>query len=67
LDASTMATSGDGGTGIQSDDPGWREVVAVRRGRVVAIRDDAVLRPGPRIGEGLAAIARALHPQASVP
>ena len=52
---------------ITPDAPGWREVGAVKRGRVVGLPDEAVLRPGPRIVEGLAEIARALHPGAAGP
>jgi iron complex transport system substrate-binding protein len=64
----SMAGTPDGqGDGIQRDAPGWRELDAVRDGRIVAIHDEAVLRPGPRIGEGLAVLARAIHPEASVP
>jgi iron complex transport system substrate-binding protein len=55
------------GDGIGKDDPGWRELAAVREGHVVAIHDEAVLRPGPRIGDGLATLARALHPRTSIP
>jgi iron complex transport system substrate-binding protein len=66
LDASTTG-SDERRSGIGPDEPGWRELDAVRKGRVVAIRDDAALRPGPRIGDGLAVIARAIHPHASVP
>ena len=55
------------GDGIAHDEPGWRELSAIREGRVVAIHDEAVLRPGPRIGDGLATLARAIHPKASVP
>jgi iron complex transport system substrate-binding protein len=55
------------GDGIGPGDPGWRELAAVREGRVVSIRDEAVLRPGPRVGDGLAVLARALHPGAVVP
>ncbi|WP_437576714.1 ABC transporter substrate-binding protein [Sorangium sp. So ce887] len=40
---------------------GWRSLRAVREGRVRPLRTDVVLRPGPRIGDGLAAVARALH------
>ncbi|MGK3998710.1 ABC transporter substrate-binding protein [Sorangium sp. So ce1024] len=43
------------------DAPGWRSLRAVREGRLRPLRIDAVLRPGPRIGDGLAAVARALH------
>ena len=67
VNASMAGTPDDRGDGIRRDDPGWRELVAVREGRIVAIHDEAVLRPGPRIGEGLAVLARALHPHASVP
>jgi iron complex transport system substrate-binding protein len=67
VNASMAGTPGDRGDGIRRDDPGWRELAAVREGRVVAIHDEAVLRPGPRIGDGLAVLARALHPTANVP
>lgn len=46
---------------LLKDAPGWRSMRAVRKGRVRSLRIDAALRPGPRIGEGLAAVARALH------
>jgi iron complex transport system substrate-binding protein len=43
--------------------PGWAELRAVRDGRVVPYRDDIVTtRPGPRIVDGLEALARAIHP-----
>jgi iron complex transport system substrate-binding protein len=42
---------------------GWSELRAVRDGRVVPYRDDVVTtRPGPRIVDGLEALARAIHP-----
>ena len=40
-----------------------RKLKAVRTGRVVAI-DERLLSPGPDIGAGLLALARALHPDA---
>ncbi|WP_235880333.1 ABC transporter substrate-binding protein [Polyangium aurulentum] len=43
-----------------ADAPGWRELAAVREGRIRPVGSDA-LRPGPRIGEGLWAVARAVH------
>jgi iron complex transport system substrate-binding protein len=67
LNAGMLGTNEEQGNGIRAEDPGWRELAAVREGRVVAIRDEAVLRPGPRIGDGLAALARALHPRVSLP
>ena len=61
------AAAAHGSEQITPDSPGWREVGAVKRGRVVTLADEAVLRPGPRIADGLAAIARALHPDAALP
>lgn len=52
---------------IAKDRPGWASVRAVREGRVVRIRDEVILRPGPRIGEALAELARTLHPEATIP
>lgn len=43
-----------------ADAPGFRELSAVREKRVRAVGSDA-LRPGPRIGDGLWAVARAIH------
>lgn len=42
----------------------WSRVRAVRTGRLTTITSEAVLRPGPRIAEGLAMFAQALHPEA---
>ena len=42
--------------------PGWASVPAVRSGRVVLVPADLVSRPTPRIAEGVAAVAYALHP-----
>ena len=43
--------------------PGWGELRAVRDGAVVPYLDDIVTtRPGPRIVDGLEALARAIHP-----
>ncbi|MBK9261485.1 MAG: ABC transporter substrate-binding protein [Polyangiaceae bacterium] len=43
-----------------TDAPGWKELRAVKQGRIRAVGSDA-LRPGPRIGDGLWAVARAIH------
>lgn len=48
---------------IGPDAPGWREARAVKAGHVVTLKDEVVLRPGPRIGEGLATLAHAIHPE----
>jgi iron complex transport system substrate-binding protein len=43
--------------------PGWADLAAVRDGAVVPYLDDILTtRPGPRIVEGLEALARAIHP-----
>jgi iron complex transport system substrate-binding protein len=52
---------------LGSETPGWSRVRAVREGRVVPVSDESVLRPGPRIDDGLASLARALHPDVAVP
>lgn len=45
--------------------PGWGEMTAVVNGRVQPMPDDLVItRPGPRIAQGVLALARAIHPEA---
>jgi iron complex transport system substrate-binding protein len=66
LDTSGMS-GGGGPSKIHRDSPGWIHVRAARDGHVIPIDDGRVLRPGPRVPEGLATLARALHPQAQIP
>jgi iron complex transport system substrate-binding protein len=43
---------------------GWGDMTAVKEGRIVVMLDDEVItRPGPRIVDGLEALARAIHPE----
>lgn len=42
---------------IGADRPGWDQLSAVKKGHVVRIDDDRILRPGPRIAEGVQVIA----------
>jgi iron complex transport system substrate-binding protein len=43
---------------------GWEGMTAVTQGRIVAMPDDPVItRPGPRLIDGLEALARAIHPE----
>jgi iron complex transport system substrate-binding protein len=42
--------------------PGFKAIAAVAGGRVYLIDSDLVSRPGPRVVDGLAALARTLHP-----
>lgn len=39
----------------------WPELKAVQNHRVVVINPDLILRPGPRLGEGLSALSEALY------
>ena len=43
--------------------PGWSSLGAVKAGKLRHITDPRVLRPGPRIVEGLEVLARAIHPE----
>jgi len=43
--------------------PGWGDIAAVRAGAIRPVHDIVVTRPGPRIAEGLASVARAIHPE----
>ncbi len=66
LDASVMGGASPDSK-ITPDAHGWSEVRAVREGHVVPLADARAIRPGPRVAEGLAVLARALHPRAPVP
>ena len=42
---------------------GWSDMTAVSTGRIVIMdQDEVITRPGPRIIDGLEALARAIHP-----
>jgi iron complex transport system substrate-binding protein len=45
---------------------GWKKITAVVDNAVVPVDDTIVTRPGPRIGDGLAALALAIHPDAQI-
>jgi ABC-type Fe3+-hydroxamate transport system substrate-binding protein len=65
LDASMQESRGE--ERITLETPGWRELAAVKTGHVSALRDEAVLRPGPRVADGMATLARAIHPGVDLP
>ena len=44
--------------------PGWEKLAAVQNQQVFAFDDNLVSRPGPRLVDGLEALARLLHPGA---
>ncbi len=43
-------------------DPRFAQLRAVTEGKVFLVNDVIITRPGPRIGEGLEALAKAVHP-----
>jgi iron complex transport system substrate-binding protein len=49
------------GSSTLPNSPGWSALGAVKEGRVRLLGSSAALRPGPRIAEGLADVAQALH------
>lgn len=48
---------------VRKDAPGWAKVRAVRDGHVVAVSDESVLRPGPRIADAVETFAKILYPE----
>jgi len=46
--------------------PGWRDLNAVRDGKIVIV-SDAIDRPGPRMVDAIEELARLLHPDAFAP
>lgn len=43
--------------------PGWSTVPAVKKGRIILFPANVVSRAGPRVAEGVLAMARALYPE----
>ena len=59
----TLATRAKALTAVRARS-GWGQISAVRAGKVIPFTDDVVTtRPGPRIVDGLEALARAIHPE----
>ncbi len=57
------SSHGEGMTGDKiSARAGWKGIKAVQNGRVTIIDGDVISRSGPRLVEGLEAVARALYP-----
>ena len=53
---------------VVADRPAWGAMTAVADDRIRVMSDDLVItRPGPRITEGLAALASAIHPELTLP
>ena len=53
--------------GVRARGPAWQGMTAVKEGEVRAVDDIIVTRPGPRLGEGLVALARAIDPDIVIP
>jgi iron complex transport system substrate-binding protein len=62
---------GDAAYGVTVDQvkarPGWSTMTAVKTNAIKPIDDIVVTRPGPRIVDGLRALAAALHPEIVLP
>lgn len=58
---------GDTGYGVTVESvagrPGWKNLNAVKNNAVYGIDSNLVLRPGPRLADGLENIARRIHPE----
>jgi len=58
---------GDTGYGVTVESvagrPGWKNLKAVKNNAVYGIDSNLVLRPGPRLADGLEIIARRTHPE----
>lgn len=59
-----MVAQAPGGTPVERlrETPGWRDLAAVREGRVHSLDPALFNRPGPRMGEASARLAAILHP-----
>ena len=62
---------GDAAYGVTAEQvkarEGWAGMTAVKEGRIVAVDDIVVTRPGPRLAEGLRALIKAIHPGLTIP
>lgn len=47
--------------------PGWNVMTAVKNGEIRPVDDIIITRPGPRMVDGLRALAAAIHPDAAIP
>jgi iron complex transport system substrate-binding protein len=63
---------GDAAYGVTADavrkrSGAWRQMTAVKTGQIRPVDDIIVTRPGPRLAQGLAELARAIHPDIKLP
>jgi iron complex transport system substrate-binding protein len=66
-----MILLGDAAYGTTADAvkarSGWNVMTAVKNSAIVGVDDVIISRPGPRLVDGLRALALAIHPDAAVP
>jgi iron complex transport system substrate-binding protein len=66
VDNPTMIVLGDSAYGISADSvrqrAGWGSLSAVQTGQIYPFDDNLVSRPGPRLVDGLEALAKLIHP-----
>src|SRR5258706_5705602 len=67
----TLILLGDAAYGVTADQvkarPGWDTISAVKSGNIKAVDDIVITRPGPRLLDGLRALAVAIHPDLVLP
>ena len=67
----TLILLGDAAYGVTPEQvkarPGWDSISAVKSGNIKAVDDIVITRPGPRLVEGLRALAVAIHPDLALP
>jgi cobalamin transport system substrate-binding protein len=61
------ATYGVTPEGVRKRSGAWRQMTAVKTGQIRPVDDIVVTRPGPRLAQGLAELARAIHPEVRLP
>jgi iron complex transport system substrate-binding protein len=58
---------GDAAYGMTPDQvvkrPGWTSIKAVKENKVLAVDDNLISRPGPRLIDGLESLAKLIHPE----
>jgi iron complex transport system substrate-binding protein len=67
VDDPSIIILGDSAYGVNADSVkqriGWSSLSAVKNGQIYPFDDNLVSRPGPRLVDGLEALAKLLHPQ----
>jgi len=48
---------------VLKDHPAWKKTSAVKNNRVITVNGDIISRAGPRLAQGLEAVAKIIHPE----